>query len=109
MESTDFRRHPMLAAILLLLLAGASGCGPAFLDNLASTAHRKRIRGHVFGDAGAGSDIGAIPHGYRRHQRGIAAHKSILADNRLVLVHAVVVAGDGPRAAVASRSEEHTS
>ena len=91
----------------MLLSHCAPGCGPAFLDNLANTAYRQRVRGHVSGDAGAGANISSVAHSYRRHQRGIAADKSVLADDCLVLVHPVVVAGDGPRADVGSRAHLH--
>src|SRR5208337_3279570 len=55
---------------------------------------------HIFGDAASGRDVSAASNPYRRHQRRVAADEHSILDDRLVLVHAVVVAGDGARAYV---------
>ena len=75
---------------------------PSLLLVCCGAADGQRVGGHIFGDAGACADIRAVADGDGRDQRGIAAHKDALADARDVLVHAVVVAGDGAGADIGS-------
>src|SRR5699024_3536 len=44
--------------------------------------------------------IGALAHRHRRHQIGVAADEGVVPDGATVLLHAVVVGGDGAAAEV---------
>src|ERR1022692_3007700 len=90
------------AGLFLLLLPRPPGGRPSLFSNLVRPRYSQRTRRHVLGDARAGAHISSVFEGYRRDQRGVAAHKNSLADARLVLVDSVVVAGDDPGADVRS-------
>ena len=51
------------------LLAVAPSLGPAFLGELTRSGYGQRAGGHIFGDAGAGADVGSVLDGHRRDQR----------------------------------------
>src|SRR6185503_7052329 len=55
------------------LLARPARVGPAGLDLLPRAAQGERARGHVLGDRAARGHVGALTHGHRGHQRGVAA------------------------------------
>ena len=73
---------------------------PVQLVYLAAASDRESIGRHVFRDAGAGANVSPICHADRRHQGRIAANEDFIANKCLVFVHAIVVAGDRPRADV---------
>ena len=79
--------------------AAARG-GPAGLIHLAAASQRQGIGGNIFGDDRTGADVGAIADANRRDQGAIAADEDAAADRGRVLVHAVVIAGDGAGADV---------
>src|SRR5262245_1496969 len=63
----------------------------ALAVGLRAALHGHRVVRHVFGDDGAGADIGAAADFHRRHQRGVGADEGAGADRRLVLGEAVIV------------------
>ena len=85
---------------LRFLQACLAGCGPALFDDLMGACDCQGVGGNVFGDAGAGADVGSILNRDGRHQGGIAADENPFADDRTILVDAIVVAGDGAGADV---------
>ena len=91
------------SAFLRLLAARlhlAISLGPALAGGLLAAFDGQRIVGHVLGDDRARTDIGALADLHRGHQRGVGADERALADQRLVLGKAVIVAGDGAGAEV---------
>src|ERR1039458_10788814 len=73
---------------------------PSLFHALSRPPERQRVRRHIFGDATGGGDIGAASNFYRSDQRGVAANEHAIFDHGLLLVHAIVIAGDGARADV---------
>src|SRR3954468_7758954 len=73
---------------------------PALAVVLRAALYGHRVIRHVLGDDRARADIGALADFHRRHQRGVGADKGALADQRLVLEEAVVIAGDGAGAEI---------
>ena len=55
---------------------------------------RQRLRRDVLGDRRSGGDVGVLADAHRRDQLAVAADERAVLDDRLMLVHAVVVAGD---------------
>ena len=53
------------------------------------------VLAHFAGDRGTGADGRSLAHRHRRHQLGVRADKDVILDDGLVLVGAIVVAGDG--------------
>src|SRR5690348_14106887 len=87
-----------LSRVLLVLLR--LGCfsllfGPPFFHNLAGAAQGQGIGRDIFGDGGGGGHVRTLSNTNRRNQNAVAAYEHAIFDNGLVLVHAVVVAGDG--------------
>src|SRR5450631_840087 len=82
-----------LATLLFLRLALLPR--PALFRALPGTPERQRIRRHIFGDAACCRDVSAASNLYWRHQRRVAADEHAIFDDRLVLVDAIVIAGDG--------------
>src|SRR5471032_3172823 len=68
---------------------------PVWLMDLCHTAQQEAVIGNVTSNRGTRSDSDIIAHGNRRNQLGIRTDKHVIADNRFVLVYAVVVAGNG--------------
>ena len=68
--------------------------GPAFDFALVGALERQRIRGHVARDARRGADNRTRADVHRSHHHGVAAHEHVVADFGVVLVHAVIIAGD---------------
>src|SRR5262245_40114514 len=97
--------HMGSALLRLLGLALALRLGPAGLRDLPRAPERERVLRHVLGDRAARADVGALAHGDRGHERGVAADEGPALDLRLVLVDAVVVAGDGAGADVDARPD----
>src|SRR5687767_14438094 len=56
--------------------------------------------GHVLRDRGSSGHVGALAHAHGSDELRVAADERPVLDDRLVLLLAVVVAGDGPRADV---------
>ena len=77
-----------------------SRCRPPRLVRLPSPRHSQRIRRNIFRDRGPRRHVRAVANPHRSHQRAITSDKNAIADRRLVLRHAVVVASDRPRADV---------
>ena len=73
---------------------------PAFFDALAGARDDQRVCRNIFGDATGSRHVRAPADLYRRHQRRIAADEDAVSDYRAVLVHAVVIAGNGAGADV---------
>ena len=67
---------------------------PAFFHDLPPAADGQRILRNVVGDAGCRSDVRALANAHRRHQRAVAANENVVVDDGLVLVDAIVIAGD---------------
>src|SRR4030095_12691964 len=78
------------------LLAGR----PALARLLTAARDGERARRHALGDDGARGHVGALADGHRGDQARVGADEGRGADHRLVLVDAVVVAGDGARAEI---------
>ena len=79
--------------------------GPARLVLLAAAGDRQRVGRHVLGDDAARGDIGAVADRHRRDQRAVRADEGARADLGVVLVEAVVVAGDRAGADVGARAD----
>ena len=60
---------------------------------------------HVLGDDAARADDSAVADLHRRDQRGVRADERARADIGVVLVEAVVIAGDGARADIRARAD----
>src|ERR1700730_11545103 len=69
--------------------------GPTLFHDLARPAQGQRVRRHIFGDAGGSGDIGAFSDADRGDQNAVAAYEYAVFDDGLVLVYAVIVAGNG--------------
>ena len=67
---------------------------PPVLVHLPSARDRQRLIGHIVGDRRAGGHIGALADRDRRDELRVAANEGAVADDGLVLLLAVVVAGD---------------
>ena len=61
---------------------GAACAGPAFLGDLTAAADGQSVGGNVFGDAGAGADVGSVADSDGRDERGVAADEGAFADAR---------------------------
>ena len=68
--------------------------------DLTATANGESVSGDVFGDAGAGTDVGSVAEADGSDKRGVTADEDAVADAGAVLGCAVVVAGDGAGADV---------
>ena len=68
---------------------------PALHYSLAVASNGEFAGGGIAVDDGAGSDGRVLANGYRRDEGAIGADEDAVFDARHVLVHAVVVAGDG--------------
>src|SRR5581483_7515589 len=73
----------------------ALGFGPPFLYDLARAAQRQRVSRDVFRNARSSSDVSILADCYGSDQGGVATYEYSVFDRSLVLVHAIVVAGDG--------------
>ena len=78
----------------------ATGDGVALDVLLLAALDGKGVVGHIVRDAGAGTRNGAGANVDGRHHHGVRANEGAVADGGVALVHAVVVAGDGPAADV---------
>src|SRR3990172_4305932 len=67
---------------------------PPLLDAPRRAAHGERAGRDVLGDRRAPADVRALADDERRHERRVGADEGAVADPRLVLGPAVVVAGD---------------
>ena len=67
--------------------------------------HCESVFGHVVCQAGSRSHVSSIPHADRSDQRRIAADENAVADDGLVLVHAIIVAGDRTGSDVHARTD----
>src|SRR5262249_32489612 len=72
--------------------------GPALLCDLPPSPDGERIVRNILGDHGAGAHIGPVPDLDRRHQCRVRTDEGTGTEGRVVLLGAVVVAGNGPRA-----------
>ncbi len=97
-------------------LSGELCCGflslcrsPARLGDLAGTAEGEGVRGDLLGDAAASGDVGAVADGDRGDQGGVGADEDAVADGGLVLVDAVVVAGDDAGADVDAGTDDRVA
>src|SRR5579885_302317 len=95
------------SAVLLLAATRASGfsrilgpMGSSGLVHLAGARDRERLVGDVLRHGRAGGDLGAPAHLHGRDQVDVGADEGLRGDRRLVLLLAVVVAGDRARADV---------
>ena len=87
-------------AELLLSVQLSPPLCPAFLVLLPGPSNGQRVRRHILGNGGARRDIGPLAHRHRCHQIGVAADEGAVPDGAAVLLHAVVVGGDGAAAEV---------
>lgn len=85
--------------LYLVVLAQASAVidGPALNIYLTGAAQTKCVGRDRLGDDGASGHERAVADLGGRDHHGVGANEGILADDGLVLVHAIVVAGDGAR------------
>ena len=81
------------------------GPRPAFFVHLPRAPDAEGAGGDVFGDGGAGGGPGAFAQSDRGDEGGVGADEGVRADDGAVLVHPVVVTGDGPRADVGARAD----
>src|SRR5688572_856994 len=91
------RVSPVSARLTRTLLPGlcrSLALDPAFDIPLLAGADRQRPRRHVFPEGRACPDVGAAAHRQRRDQLRIAADEGPILDDGLMLLLAVVVAGD---------------
>src|ERR1035437_3755237 len=70
---------------------------PAFFGDLSAAPQRQCIGGNVFRNARSRADIGALSDSNGSHQRGIASNERAVFNRRAVLIHAIIIAGDGAR------------
>src|SRR5438093_3996098 len=87
-----------LASWLLAFLGLARR--PSLLDDLGRPPHRQGAGRHILRDRRARADVGALTDGDRRHQARVGPDEGAIGALGLVLVDAVVVAGDRPGADV---------
>src|SRR5581483_3563550 len=73
---------------------------PAFLCDLSRPSYRQRVSRDVICNARRSSNVGAFTKLYRSNQSRVATDKNSVFDSGLVLIHAVVIAGDGSSADV---------
>src|SRR3990172_7024468 len=85
--------------------SAASGLGPTPLDHLAAPGDGEGVRWNVLHDTRARGDVRALSHSDRRYELDVASDERSVTHDRLVLLDAVVIAGDGPRAHVRSSSD----
>ena len=78
----------------------ALDAGPLGFVDLPSAANGESVFGNIVGDARRCANVRAFAEFHRGHESGIAADEDAILDHRLVLVNAVVVAGDGAGADV---------
>src|SRR5688500_14944499 len=108
---------PHMAALLLLSLGGSGrrssprpphACCPAlaaagrpgFFDDLRRALDGEGARRDVFRDHGAGADVSALADRQWGYEARVGPHEGAVTDGGVVLVDAVVVAGDGAGADV---------
>ena len=89
----------------LLFIDSSFVPGPAFFGHLSSASDCQSVRRNIFGDARSCADIGSLAELDGRDQRGVAADENAVLDNGLVLVNAVIVAGDGSSPDVDARAD----
>ena len=77
---------------------------PALDVGLPRAAHAQRVGGHGLGDDRTGRHERAVADFGRGHHHGVGPHEHVVADDGLVLTHAVIVAGDGAGADVHARA-----
>ena len=77
---------------------------PARNLTLLGTFERKSVSLDIARDARRRADDGAFTDGHGSNQHGIASDEYVVSDNRGMLAHTVVVAGDGTRANIDARS-----
>ena len=94
-----------LLRLLVARLHLAVARRPAVARGLRAALDRQRVVRHILGDHRSRTDIGAAADLHRRHQRRIRADEGAGADRGLVLVEAVVVAGDGAGADVGTGAD----
>src|SRR5512135_721418 len=105
--------YPTMPHMSLLSLLRLGGGEPRFFEKLRPLAgdppldrllfrpaQRQRVGGYVHGDRRSRADQGSLAHRDRRDQHRVAPDEDPVPDHRGVLVDAVVVAGDRPRAHV---------
>jgi len=68
---------------------------PTFFYDLPSAANRQSIFRHVFCDATRCADVRTFAHAHGGDQGAVAADEYSVVDDGGVLIHTVVVAGDG--------------
>ena len=78
---------------------------PAADGFLLATGERQLLVRHVAGDDRTGADGRAIADSHRGNQRAVGADKDAVAEDGLVFVGAVVVAGNRPRADIDRAAE----
>src|SRR5215469_3718161 len=85
----------MIPHILRLLLALFLVRDPAVQVSLLPGAHSERPGRDVLAHRRAAADVRALPDRDGSDELRVAADEGAVLDRRLILVHAVVVAGDG--------------
>src|SRR5579859_1314650 len=78
---------------------------PAFEIALLAGGDGERARRHVFAHRRSRAHVGAFADGDGGDELGVGADEGAVLDDGLVLVHAVVVAGDGAAADVHFRAD----
>ena len=94
MGTAPFVLGETLCLVVLVQTAAIIG-GPALNIYLTGAAQSERVCRDRLGDDGAGGHERAVANLGGRDHHGVGADEGILADNGLVLVDTVVVAGDG--------------
>src|SRR5437016_3556771 len=97
-----------------MVLASLIGFLPLLLDPaldiaLLAGADRERARRHVLANRGPRADVCPFANRDRRDELRVAADERPFFDRRLVLLHAVVVAGNGSCADVDLRPDRGIS
>src|SRR5438045_3384048 len=78
----------------------AEAAGPAGDALLLAALDRQAVWLNISGDHRSGADDRAVADVHGRHERGVGADKSPVADYRPVLAEPVIIAGDRPGADV---------
>src|ERR1700744_907394 len=90
---------------LLGLLPCTELIGPARYFLLLGPRHSQRVRRRRPGDHRTGADIGAVTDADRRHQRRVRTDEGALADIGVMLVEAIVIAGNGTSSDICTRAD----
>src|SRR5262245_42111330 len=83
--------------------------GPAWFVLLTAARNRHGVRRHVLRNRRTGSHVSALANHDGRDELRVAADKHAVFDDRLMLLHAVVIARDGAGADVHVRADRRVA